>query len=470
MTLLVTFALYLLIFTRFLRWLSLWQQKEYRLDRLLAYLKTPPGQLELVSIVAIPRSPATFKRPHLTLKAILILTFAAVIFFATLPTSLPQIFLHYLLIPVYILIATLPAWLATVLTTYYYRYQSLSLLRRHSPTIIGITGSYGKTTTKLLLAHILSRKHQVWFPPKSFNTPLSLPKAFSQTYTGQPFVIVEFAAYRRGEITHLTRIFPPHQAIITGLNQQHLATFGSFANLIQAKSELPAALPPGSPLYINNQDKQVASLARSFKNLSIKRPVGTLLKRPRLSPQGRLSFILGSFRVTTKLLGLHYLTNLELALSLAKANGLTISQLKSSLTSFSPGPEFITRSTTNSGLTIIHDLKTSNPDGFSAALDLAKSIKAPKKLIITSGIIDLGSDSAKIHTSLAKQTSSVFDFFVHTGPTGADQFSKSTTYQYHSLSQPTAIISLINRYLSAGDLVLLEGKLLPGLSNAINQL
>src|SRR3990167_1038582 len=222
-------AVLYLFCTRTLFWLAIWQQKEYRLDRFIAFLKDNPQSLT-ASLIVIAFSKSTLNRPALTPKALLtaLSTFVLSLFLLLLSPlplylSLPIL---YLLLPLVIIFSGLPLFIITQLAAIYYQNQAKNLLKRHQPLIIGITGSYGKTTTKILLSQLLSQQTSVWHSPKSYNTPLSLPRAIATGYTGQKIVVLEFAAYKQGEIARLTKLFPPRLAILTGIAPQHLANLG----------------------------------------------------------------------------------------------------------------------------------------------------------------------------------------------------------------------------------------------------
>ncbi len=448
---------------RLSRWLSIWQQKEYRLDRFRAFLLSPDGRAELVTFVNFPLSLTDFKRPRLTPKILLII---ATTFFLLLASPITQIIYLgaiYLLLPAYILIATIPAWLVTDFFTQRSLRRAQHLFRQHQPQIIGITGSYGKTTTKFLTAHLLSSKYQIWFSPKSYNTPLSLSQSILQSYTGQPIVIVEYAAYKRGEISYLSKYFPPSLGILTGLTHQHLATFKSFSNLQKAKSELFQALPPSSPFFYNSSDSAATNLATQFHSLLTLTPSSTTkITSVRLNSQGHLQFTYQGTKITTHLLGKHYLENLQLSVLVATHFKLSLSQIKKQLKSFTPTPEFIHSHQTSTQSTLIIDGKTSNPNGFAAALDLLSTLSAPTKLIITPGIIDLGSQTQSIHHRLALQAKPIVDFFIHTSPTAHSTLKKSLGPKYLPITNLSTLKHLLSR-LPSPYLLLIEGKIPPHL-------
>lgn len=450
----------ILFVTRFLFWLSIWQQKEYRLDRFITYLNDNKKVALLNSLFLIPLSVKSLKRPKFTPKAILIAISSISIILICL-YNFADIFVFvaiYLSLPFFIIAVSFPFIIITLLLTVYYQTAAVRLFSEHKPVVIGITGSYGKTTTKLILAQILKSELKTWNSPKSHNTPLSLPKAIVETYKGEKYVVLEFAAYKMGEIKRLASLFPPDMAILTGITHQHEAIFGSFANLIRAKSELPDSLRDGSIFVINNHNKEVVNIASKYPNLSVKTATQSQIKDPDLDKVGRLSFRYKNLIVKTSLIGKHYLSNIEVAIVMAEILGIKPESIKKSLESYLPSPEFISSYKTRSGLNVINDSKSSNPQGFEAAIDLASEIPNYYKVLITPGIIDLGSASDTIHNHLGKKAAQVFDRVIHTSDTGSKQFSKTLAEKYYKISTQESLDLALNG-IKPDSLIIIEGRI-----------
>ncbi len=450
---------------RTLRWLSLWQQKEYRFDRLKAFLQTPQGKSELKTLFTFPHKKSQLKRPKFTPKAFLIFlsTLITLLIFDSFITIIFNnpitILITYTLIPLVIVLTSLPFNLITLLFSFYYQFKSAQLIKKHNPTIIGITGSFGKTTTKILTAHLLSARFNVWYSPKSFNTPLSLPKSFAKTYQGQEIVVIEFAAYKMGEIKKLTKFFPPTMAVITGITFQHQAIFGNIQNIIKAKSELLSALKPNANIFYNYSDQNVKQMVKPYSNQNLISTQSSSLKTPKVNSQAKLNIKLNSSIIQTQITGLHYFSNLQLATLVASHLKLTSAQIKSQIESFTPTTEFINTHKTKKGFTIIIDDKTANPAGFEAAIDLIASIKTQTKFIISSGIVDLGQDSQKIHSNIAKKIRSSQATLLHTSDLHQDLFQTTLKSQYSYTPDLDTFTKYLAKHSKQGSIILIEGKI-----------
>ena len=140
-----------------------------------------------------------------------------------------------------------------------YRQQAATILKEQQPTVIGITGSWGKTSTKHLLAELLSGRRRVYATPKSYNTLMGVTLAINRDlrndYSIDTF-IVEMGAYRRGEIAEICQLTRPSIAILIDIGPQHLERFGSLAATQKAKFELVEALPDDG-LAVYNWDSAI---------------------------------------------------------------------------------------------------------------------------------------------------------------------------------------------------------------------
>lgn len=446
------------LLARVSRWVSIFQQKEYRPDRMLAFLKSSEGRRELTQIINLPLSKAEFRRPKPTLRSIsLALTTILLILFTPVET-IYDLAAMYLFVPLYLFIANLPFILAVKLVTIYFQKRAQKLVSQHQPIIIGITGSYAKTTTKLILQQILSSTESAWATPKSFNNPLSLPRSILSGYRGQKYLIIEYAAYTKGENASLARLFPPQFIVFTGINAQHLALFGSWENMVSAETELLHIAPPQTPVVYNQSDSTVNQLVKKFTDLKLIGSHTTKLTHTKIDSSGHLSFAYKKTKINTQLIGPHYLDNLKLAITTANYFGISRQKIKSSLKSFSPPEQFIQISQGGKDCLIINDGNTSNPSGFEAALTLLSQIPATQKIIITAGIIDLGTKESSIHTHLANLIKHHSIHLLHTSAVGQKEFQSILGNNYTRINHPNQLQQFTTT-LNPKSAVLIEGKL-----------
>ncbi|MGD9129308.1 MAG: UDP-N-acetylmuramoyl-tripeptide--D-alanyl-D-alanine ligase [Candidatus Woesebacteria bacterium] len=454
------------IFLRLARWLAIIQQKEYRLDRFLLFLKSDEGKKDFLKLLpkAHELNRSGLKRPVLTKRILLVamlttLITAGILLVDTLyPIFILIIFLIYLLLPLIIFIATLPTALVFELTARKKLNQAATKIKAAKPLIIGITGSYGKTTTKLILAHVLKQKFKTFATEKSFNTKYSLPLSILKNYHGQEIAIIEYAAYTQGEIKFLTKYFKPNITIITGLTAQHLGLFGTVDNIIQAKAELIRALDDKSLVFCNAIDlgsKQICQAGAATKSIAFSGDEAVVkIKDVGLNERAELYFTWKGQKIQTKLIGEHYLDAIKASIAVAKHLKMTDQDITKALKSLKVTDYMIKLKKGKNQSLIIDDGKTSNPTGFKAALDILQQFSNKKIVLITSGIVDLGKLSSEIHMEIASKAEKIVDLLLYTGLDGQEEFKSVFGARFEN--QKTVIKNSI-QYFDENTVILIEG-------------
>jgi UDP-N-acetylmuramoyl-tripeptide--D-alanyl-D-alanine ligase len=470
---------------RYLRWLALVQQKEYRADRLWAFLSTVEGLKELIRILPA-RSDFTrtgLKRPRPTARMIVVtvFSFSLLLLFFLLAnllspwmangwqrifTFVSSVGMAVVLMPVFVILGTLPTVLLAEARTLWELRQARKTLLSSQVKIIGITGSYGKSSTKHILRHILAQQTSVFATPRSYNARFSVAASVVEGYSGQKIAILEYGAYSKGEIAELAGWLPPDVAIITGLAPQHLALFGSLDAIVKAKSELVKALPKEGVVYYNAADLGAKSivdaglLARGDQLQTIACYADKVdITKPALDATGKLTFYLAAEHVQTQLVGMHYLEAIALAVTVARSEGISNMTIIKALETFRPGEYMTTSYQLKNGALVIDDGGTSNPTGFIAALNLAKKLNKNRQLtLISPGIVDLGAESAKIHREIAEMGREEAQKILHVGQDGKQQFQALFKSDYYDDQE--VIVDILSR-LNEESLLLIEGRM-PG--------
>lgn len=474
---------------RWLRWLAVAQQKEYRFDRWWLHLRSVEGSRDFWQLVPTTaeltrtglKRPVRTPRLYLLAVASLVLSLLTALslylgasWMLSLATAhqvllvvisaLITVLSLQLLLPVLILVASGPLGIISWWLTRQTEQRAAQLLAQHKPFVVGITGSYGKSSTKHLLGHVLAQHGSVFITPKSYNTSYSIARSLLQLYQGEPLVVVEYGAYMPGEIARVAAWLPPTLGVITGFAPQHLGLFGSEEAIIQAKSEMVMALPTPKKVIINGKNpctKRIAIAGGAANVIDATGPAAReVLHHCDLTSQGVLSFVWRGHTVTTRLLGRHYQEVVSVVIAVALELGLTEHEIVTGLSTFVPSSGFIRLLPAHNHSFVVDDGGTSNPAGFAAILELAKHYQAQGKRVtlITAGIIDLGSESDSIHAKLAQLAKPVVDQVLYLSQIGYDQFLEAGIPAVRVFGHETkAWQSLVNQ-LSAQDLVLIEGK------------
>lgn len=281
-------------------------------------------------------------------------------------------------------------------------------------TVIGITGSVGKTTTKELLAHLLRDRHPL-VTPAHVNTDTGVSQWLTQELASLPqeekrIVIVEMGAYRRGEIELLASIVQPSIGIITRIGEEHLALFGSREAIMQAKGELFVALPQDGHAFINADDTAAPTL-RSYCQCNVTTvSTGTDGDMRAVSieeAERSVRFSVEGQTMTLPVPGTHNISNAILAIACAHHLGMSMKAIAEKLQSFSL-QDHTFNVTQERGVTVLDATYNSSPQSVQAAIRWARAQPHREKIVLMSGIIELGTEEEAIHQSLAKELCTVF--------------------------------------------------------------
>lgn len=292
-----------------------------------------------------------------------------------------------------------------------YLKQAANTLDKIRPKIIGITGSYGKTTTKSFLRDIMSARYQTYATPKSYNTlmgiSLAINRDLADDYRSEYF-ISEMGAYVEGEIARICQLTPPDIAIVTEIGPQHLERFGSLENIKRAKYELVSHLPADGVAVFNWDNPYIREMiAEGYPatRLAVSRAVSLYEAQQRQITwiASEISESLSGVRfsarhvpsgeqaqITTGIVGEHNVTNLLLCIAVAYHEGIPLRDIALRIRGLRPAESRLVSETTAAGITIINDAYSANPQGVISALKVLRLHDAGKRLLITPGMVELG--------------------------------------------------------------------------------
>ncbi|ALE05469.1 UDP-N-acetylmuramoyl-tripeptide--D-alanyl-D-alanine ligase [Arthrobacter sp. ERGS1:01] len=295
-------------------------------------------------------------------------------------------------------------------------------IRAHSPlTVIGITGSAGKTTTKDLLAGILAPLAPTVAPVGSYNGEVGVPLTVFRAVEATRYLIIEMGATKMGQITYLSSLVNPDIGVVLCVGSAHAGEFGSIDNIAVAKGELVEALPAHGTAILNYDDARVRAMAAranapvtffSSADANEASTVPTVQARAVRTTDGHPEFDLGfpgapdSFPVSSKLLGLHHVTNLLAAATAAHAAGATPADIAASLSTQSAASRYrMERTDRPDGVTVINDAYNANPESMRAALRTLAELGAGgtrRTWAVLGEMLELGEDSVLEHDAVGR--------------------------------------------------------------------
>lgn len=273
--------------------------------------------------------------------------------------------------------------------------------------IIGITGSFGKTSTKHYLARILSEEFDTLITPGSFNTPMGVVRTVRELLKPYNQVFIcEMGAKQVGDIKEICDIVHPQTGIITAVGPMHLETFKSIDNVCRTKFELADALPGDGLAVINNDSDpcaarpvdNVRALRYGISNLSGCDYAATDIH---YTPFGSTFTVKGpdglAIEMETRLLGECNVSDLLGAIVIALQMGMKPAQIRSAVASIEPVEHRLSIRQTPGNVTVIDDAFNSNPTGAKMAVDVLAHFTDGKRIIITPGMVELGDRQAELN-------------------------------------------------------------------------
>lgn len=282
--------------------------------------------------------------------------------------------------------------------------------------IIGVTGSSGKTSTKDLLAAVLTPLGNVIAPPGSFNNELGHPWTVLRATTDTDFLVLEMSARHPGNIAALARIAPPSIGVVLNVGTAHLGEFGSREVIAATKSELPQAVPSTGVVVLNADDSAVAAMAQvtAARVVRVSRSPGADLWAGEVTldelARPRFTLHAGDEQVEVALAvhGDHQVSNALCAAAVARECGASLAQVADALAGAGPVSKHRMQvSTRADGVVVVNDAYNANPDSMRAGLKalawMAKSAGSPVRSWAVLGEMgELGDDAIIEHDSIGR--------------------------------------------------------------------
>lgn len=348
-----------------------------------------------------------------------------------------------------------------------------------SPTVVAITGSYGKTTTKALVVHLLSGSRRVLASPASWNNRAGLAKAVNeQLAPGTEVFVAEMGTYGPGEIADMCRWFPPQVAVLTAIGPVHLERFGSLERTLTSKAEI---VKGAAHVVVNADDERLALLADNLAGPQEAAegrdpaPAGPIVWRCSAtdlsadvgvigSEDGRVRVTIRGIRVADLSSAGAAPTNLACAIAAAMACGMTREQIGARLNQSLPVPDHrLSLSTGAKGFTILDDTFNANPAGAVRALDALRDAGGNgRRVVVTPGMVELGPLQDEANEAFANAASEVATDLVVVGLTNRRSLlrgAKGTPLKTLNVATRDAAVEWVKATLGPGDVVLYENDL-----------
>jgi len=348
-------------------------------------------------------------------------------------------------------------------------------LRRVAPTVVAITGSYGKTSTKGYVAHLLAGSRAVVASPASFNNRAGLARAVNEhLLDGTDVFVAEMGTYRPGEIADLCSWLVPDIAVITAIGPVHLERFGTEERIVAAKAEILEKAPT---VVLNVGDPRLAALATESERLGrrVRRvvaigPGDVPGDDPGLGgasvsvreDDDALVLVVDGVDVARLAPGPRP-GNLACAVAVALELGVAVEEIARRVGSLPVVPHRLESATAEGGVVVLDDTYNANPAGARAALRALEraGTATGRRVVVTPGLVELGRRQAEENTAFATAAAAVADDLIVVGRTNRRALLAGARPPVHSVvvSDRPEAVSWVRRHLGAGDAVLYENDL-----------
>jgi UDP-N-acetylmuramoyl-tripeptide--D-alanyl-D-alanine ligase len=349
------------------------------------------------------------------------------------------------------------------------------------PLVIGITGSFGKTTTKACVDSVAELRGPSYATPASFNSYLGVVRAINEGLTSRHrSFVVEMGAYRRGDVAELCELVRPRIGVLTAIGPAHLERFGSIDAIEQAKGELAEALPPDGTFVTSADDERCVraagrTQARVLLFSTAQAPGAEITAHDISMAEGTTRFTLRRASATgqpeetpvrTRLLGRHNVANLLAAAAVGVSMELPLDAIARALARVTPPAHRLSPILNRqAGIVVIDDAYNSNPVGAAAALEVLGSHSATRRVLVTPGMVELGEREEEENQAFGRRAAEVCDLVVLVG----EERSRPILDGLHAAAFPDSQIHVVANTAEAqtllaqttrrGDVVLFENDL-----------
>jgi UDP-N-acetylmuramoyl-tripeptide--D-alanyl-D-alanine ligase len=350
--------------------------------------------------------------------------------------------------------------------------------RRANVSVVAVTGSNGKTSTRAMMAAVFGRAFPTLATRGNFNNEVGLPLTLFRLEPEHRWAVLELGMNRPGEIARLTGICRPDIGAITNIGPAHLEGLGSLEGVLRAKAELPATMAPGKPVALNADDPLSLRLAGS--GIGIGPRIGT--DRPTLlfgrspaaevravdetaTPDGAAFTLVlpdGRVRVSLPMTGRFQVSNALAAAAVGHLAGLDPETIRDGLARVRPEGGRMVRIETRRGVHLIDDTYNANPASMAAAIDALVELARPGRRVLAMGdMLELGPDGPALHRETGKRAAAAgvdrifvcgeFAEEVAAGARSVDSAVEATT------GSPEELSEMLAETLRSGDWVLVKG-------------
>ena len=350
------------------------------------------------------------------------------------------------------------------------------LRERPDLSVVGVTGSYGKTSTKFIVAELLRQRYNVYATPSSYNTPMGMCLAVNEHLTpAHQVLVLEYGIRYPGDMDELCHIARPDTSVVTTVGVAHLETMGSVDAIAEEKGKLVEYTRDDGPTVLNMDDERVDAMAERtsgpvWRVSADGHPEADIAAHDVQYDTSGTSFLVRDDTGTeaqfhTRLLGVHNVTNVLLAVAVGRSMDLRLREMAHAADRIEP-IEHRLQLRSDGEITIIDDAFNSNPVGARNAVEILGRMNGGRRVIVTPGMVELGDrqweENKRFGTHIAYHD---IDRAVLVGEEQTAAIREGLAEAGFPADRITVVASLfdaqdlLDRHLESGDVVLYENDL-----------
>ncbi|MGI6576179.1 MAG: UDP-N-acetylmuramoyl-tripeptide--D-alanyl-D-alanine ligase [bacterium] len=357
--------------------------------------------------------------------------------------------------------------------------------RKFGTTVVGVTGSTGKTSTKEMIAAVLTQEFNVHKSVGNYNTEVGVSLTLLQLEPKHEIAVIEMGMRGLGQIRQLAQVALPKIGVITNIDVTHLEILGTIENIARAKGELLAEIPPDGVAILNGDDQRQQELAQNFAgkvifygfgednhfraiNIQPQKGVGTEFTV--CTPEDKLE-------IKLNLPGKHNVRNALAAIAVGSCFGLKLSSMAQGLAEFKPVAMRLDTIKTEDGVTIINDAYNANPTTMDIALTTLMDLKEKGRAIAVLGdMLELGPIAQSAHRELGYKAAGLgVDLLVVLGTWREEVLAGARAgglkqEQCRAFASREEAVAFLDQYVTPGDVVLVKASRGLSLEYVVSQL
>jgi UDP-N-acetylmuramoyl-tripeptide--D-alanyl-D-alanine ligase len=340
--------------------------------------------------------------------------------------------------------------------------------KKHEVTVIGVTGSVGKTSTKELIADVLAQRFTVLRTPANLNTDIGVPLALMQLEDQHRVAVLEMAMTDIGDIRRLARVAEPNIGVVTNVQPSHLERLRTIERIAEAKSELIQELPDDGVAVLNTDDERVRAMSGQTSarvvTYGLSRDAEVSARDVESHGLSGLDFTAihagQQLSVHAALPGAHFVHAALAAIAVAIELGFSFEQAVAALGQVERGGRVVVADGLH-GSTILDDCYNANPASMLAALDLLQEMEG-RRIAVLADMLELGSFELEGHRMVGQRAADVVDWLITVGRRAriiAEEARSAGLAErsVDSFDSNSAAVERLRQGLQRGDFVLVKG-------------